>query len=248
MILRAFTLIEALVVVAIIAVVSAIVLPVIARGRESAKGASCLSNVSQVAKAQLLYVNEYDGRFNTSAGHGDSYHWLAATGLGRSEPSGREMPSDSKVVIPSLRCPQLASGPFDPRSPDGAFSGYAPNVCLGYEAEVEGTASVVLVADASCVRTSDPKFATCYHTLAAPDYVHYLRGSAPWSGVTPTSPIGDWGAQRHQGLGIYAMSDGRAITTHYSKFRIPRTGPICRVVPNQLWWGPSEGFRFIPQL
>ena len=45
----AFTLIELLVVIAIIAILAAILFPVFAQAREKARGASCLSNVKQIA-------------------------------------------------------------------------------------------------------------------------------------------------------------------------------------------------------
>jgi prepilin-type N-terminal cleavage/methylation domain-containing protein/prepilin-type processing-associated H-X9-DG protein len=61
--LRAFTLIELLVVIAIIAILAAILFPVFARARESARSASCLSNLKQLGPAQAMYLQDYDGRF-----------------------------------------------------------------------------------------------------------------------------------------------------------------------------------------
>lgn len=57
---RAFTLIELLVVIAIIAILAAILFPVFAQAKEAAKGASCLSNMKQVALAWPMYANDYD--------------------------------------------------------------------------------------------------------------------------------------------------------------------------------------------
>ena len=45
---RAFTLIEILVVIAIIAILAAILFPVFARARENARRASCQSNMKQI--------------------------------------------------------------------------------------------------------------------------------------------------------------------------------------------------------
>jgi prepilin-type N-terminal cleavage/methylation domain-containing protein/prepilin-type processing-associated H-X9-DG protein len=58
-----FTLIELLVVVAVIALLAAMLLPVIAQVREKARQASCLSNLQQLVKAQLLYVQDWDDQF-----------------------------------------------------------------------------------------------------------------------------------------------------------------------------------------
>ena len=57
---RAFTLIELLVVIAIIAILAAILFPVFARARESARRASCQSNMKQIILAYTMYAQDYD--------------------------------------------------------------------------------------------------------------------------------------------------------------------------------------------
>ncbi len=64
---RAFTLIEILVVVAIVALLAAILFPVFARARENARRASCTSNLKQIFLAHSLYKEDYDGVFAPSA-------------------------------------------------------------------------------------------------------------------------------------------------------------------------------------
>ncbi|HOX03261.1 MAG TPA: type II secretion system protein [Candidatus Paceibacterota bacterium] len=54
----AFTLVELLVVVAIVGVLAGLLLPVLAQGREKAARLVCLSNVRQIALATLFYAQE----------------------------------------------------------------------------------------------------------------------------------------------------------------------------------------------
>jgi prepilin-type N-terminal cleavage/methylation domain-containing protein/prepilin-type processing-associated H-X9-DG protein len=58
-----FTLIELLVVIAIIAILAAVLFPVFAQARAKARQASCTSNLAQIARAGLMYVQDYDERF-----------------------------------------------------------------------------------------------------------------------------------------------------------------------------------------
>jgi prepilin-type N-terminal cleavage/methylation domain-containing protein/prepilin-type processing-associated H-X9-DG protein len=59
----AFTLVELLVVIAVIAILAALIFPVFARVRESGRAISCLSNMRQIGVAVTLYVADYDDTF-----------------------------------------------------------------------------------------------------------------------------------------------------------------------------------------
>jgi len=60
---RAFTLIEILVVIAIIALLAAILFPVFSRARENARSKNCMSNERQIAMSLVQYKQDNDRRF-----------------------------------------------------------------------------------------------------------------------------------------------------------------------------------------
>ena len=102
---RAFTLIEAIVVVAIFGVLAAILMPVFQRTRCSERRASCQSNLKQIALAWRQYAADYDDKAPTLATNGQFYGWSDAVALYGAQPA--------MFYCPSNRAPS-ATNPMAP--------------------------------------------------------------------------------------------------------------------------------------
>lgn len=99
---RAFTLVEMLVVIAIIAILAALLLPALSRGKESARSVSCMNNLHQLALATCAYTVDASGRvpvFRT---------WLATTNSGDLTTGG---------LYPYLKSKAVYACPTDDFSP-----------------------------------------------------------------------------------------------------------------------------------
>ena len=77
---RAFTLVELLVVIGIIALLVAILLPALNRAQEAGRRTQCLSNHRQLVTAWMMYADDNKGHLvNAHPGLGDPLPWVVAT-------------------------------------------------------------------------------------------------------------------------------------------------------------------------
>jgi len=116
---RAFTLVELLVVIGIVALLIALLLPGLKGAREQARSAQCLSNLRQMTQACHAYIVEHRGRFPLSYWGSDSW----------------DFSRDGTRVVPGLlwrgraeaRIQQCPSFEGASNSPGDPFTGYNYN-------------------------------------------------------------------------------------------------------------------------
>jgi prepilin-type processing-associated H-X9-DG protein/prepilin-type N-terminal cleavage/methylation domain-containing protein len=83
---RAFTLVELLVVIGIIALLVAMLLPAMNRARESARATQCMSNLKQINLAMLMFANANAGYLPQIGSSGTGAEAIDVTGTGGATP------------------------------------------------------------------------------------------------------------------------------------------------------------------
>lgn len=108
---RGFTLIEMLVVFAIISILASILFPVFSRSREKGRQTSCLSNERQLGLSVLQYAQDYDEQFPNGLGAiGGKRVWAGEGWAGQCQPYMRNAgicrcPSDLTAGVDRFNVP-----------------------------------------------------------------------------------------------------------------------------------------------
>ena len=152
---RAFTLIEILVVIAIIAILAAILFPVFSRSRENARRSSCQSNLKQIGLGFAQYVQDYDEKYPLIACGSSSYNNgtepPAAIGLTQGWAIQMQPYLKSTQVF---QCPSEPNAPANVKATDANYGGQGysdywcnPRVAGSALAAIDQVSSSVIAGD-----------------------------------------------------------------------------------------------------
>lgn len=238
-----FTLVELLVVVAIIALLLAILLPSLRKAQEAARQVRCAANQRQLLMAEGFYADDNRNRFTRFWGWDDQVWWhrriqryLGPTHISHGIECGSLIGLDehnwaarNKSVLgncPSASSQELASGthPYQQAS-------YALNTCLAYPKwnfrryVVKSDSQVILLGD---MRVNESDY------LFTADSYRMPTGSG-WN-------LTFWGATpgfRHNGFASFGYIDGHVETVDEEQTTINKTGsvPPTSRPAFPYWWG-----------
>jgi len=217
-----FTIIELLIVIAIIAILASMLLPALSRARDSAKQIRCVNNLSQIGKGASIYANDFND-YTIQSQYGTGQWWITGweyilaqkfIGFGASTDYINCRPE--KIRSTPLYCPQSAQGQRVQATSTGTT--YYPNagiVSYGINEATGSSASTIVGRKMGNIRSPSTKIyfseaSITYKvqaTVSGYTYTPINRHGGPLDVVIDSSwrPIHNWT--------IYSNKKGQAVTS-----------------------------------
>jgi len=190
---RAFSLIELLVVISIVAVLTAMLLPALGRAKQAAKRSQCSSNLRQMGLAVALYLDEYGRYFPYFNDLGPDRLWyfgLETAYNANGAPGTRQIDLTKAKLFPYFRtvhgievCPSYDyTSKLWRQKFDEITAGYGLNFYLFTKriAEITQPSRILCLADAAQINTfqlpasaTNPMIEEWYYIDAPSKFVHF---------------------------------------------------------------------------
>ena len=207
----AFTLVELLVVVAIIALLASLLAPALSRGLAEGRRVQCLSNLRQLAVAAHAYADNHDGSFPMAwlPGRMDGKQWswdFAQAGSGQGAVVSPGLLWEGNTAIRIHQCPSFRGSSMTAGDP---YTGYNYNTSyVGGEGKRSSARIREIRTPSRCALFGDGEYrAGANKFMRAPYSLH--NGA-------PSPDAGFWGRTagtqgfRHRGRTNVAFADGSA--------------------------------------
>ena len=194
---RAFTLVEMLVVIAIIAILAAMLLPAISTSKGKAQRVACISNIKQVGLGIILWSQEHEGRFpwlvepTNGGSYGLNQAWKHFAIL------SNELVTPKVLHCHSDKERKTADAFNDAANGFTVLGNSALSYAIGTEAS-EGNASMHVVIDRNITGVDG---IVCRVAGITDPVITKLN---PFNGGT------GWSSETHPGEGNMALADGSA--------------------------------------
>jgi len=240
-----FTLVELLVVIAVIAILAAILYPVFAIAREKARQTGCTSNLHQIGTGVQMYLQDYDGTYPYNAypqsqpdpittldrtpyymklfPYVKNYQLFVCPSRGNGKYGAAHL-EDLRLVEDRANCfidtyPQNTPGTQDKLFLRMSYN-YNEELSGSPEVEIANTARLPMSWDANSIWSgSDQGFNL--HTVNEPNSAHYMDYGHTGPCYPPDYERG-WAVMRHNGGLNMLFADGHVKFVGWNEMRQPK--------------------------